>query len=365
MNQFLTDEYTAVIQKVIREVVNDPKTYKGARYLPSISLPVNRIRTEVIEATGGTTQEHLPGTDPKYIQSFGSRVQEYIPPKYKEKIRFDENDILYFRELGQNGTNVRGVQQRIDLAIDQLNRRIEARIELQRWRTIFDGGFTWMGKTISFGLPSQNRATPLSGAWSLDGVNANDSAKPIQDLRYWLTGGYAPFRKYNVSKIVMNPNTARWLLDNANTRAFLTSYGANAALSGYDINKVLNFLIPGLPEVEVYNAWYQEQTEVDNGQGGTKLQVGNAIYFIQDGEIFFEVSGLPGGDRLGEFVQTAHLAEGSIAQPGMGKFLLIEDNTAPGTKGGPSNPYVDILGGVYGGVKLDRGFDVLTADVGP
>ena len=45
------------------------------------------------------------------------------------------------------------------------------------------------------------------------------------------------------------------------------------------------------------------------------------------------------------------------------RILVIEDNTAPGTKGGPMNPYIDLVAGVYGGVKLDRGFDVLTAKV--
>lgn len=359
MNDFLTNEYTEVIQKLIREVVNDPATYKGARYLPSISLPVNKVRTEVVEATGGLTQEHMPGTQPKYIDSFGTRVQEYTPPKYKEAIHYEEEKILYLRELGQNGRNVRGVQKYIDLDIDRLNRRIEARIELQRWRTIFDGGFTYMGKTVSFGIPSQNRATPIGALWSLDGVTANNLANPIIDLRHWLTGGLGAFRKYSVSKIVMNPNTARWILDNNNTRQFLTSYGANPGLTGYDINKVLNFLIPGLPEVEVYNGWYQTESKDGNG----KIVVSDAIYFIQDGEIFFEVSNLPGGDKIGEFVQTLHLAEGTVEQPGQGKFLVIDDNTAQGTKGGPANPYLDLIGGVYGGVKLDRAFDVLTAKV--
>lgn len=359
MNQFLTTEFTEVIQKVIREVVNDPSTYMGAKYLPSVSLPVNKVRTEVIEATGGLTQEHLPGTQPKNIQSFGTRVQEYVPPKYKETIHYDENKILFLRELGNNARNVRGVQKYIELDIDRLNRRIEARIEKQRWDTIFNGGFTWMGKTISFGVPAGNRAVPVGAVWSLDSISANNSANPIVDLRYWLTGGLDTFRKYRVSKIVMNPNTARFLLDNNNTRQFLTSYGANPGLTGYDINKVLNFLIPGLPEVVVYNGWYQDESVDAAG----KISVTNAIYMIPDGYIFFEVSNLPGGDRIGEFVQTLHLADGTIEAPGQGKFLVIDDNTAPGTKGGPANPYLDLVAGVYGGVKLDRGFDLLTAKV--
>lgn len=357
MNEFFTNEYTQVIQKLIREVVNDPSTYVGSRYLPSIALPVSRVNTEVIEASGGLTEEHLPGTSPKYVQSFGTRVQEYQPPFYKEAIHYDEKRILFLRELGQNGRNVRGAQQYIDLDIDRLNRRIEARIEKQRWDTIFNGGFSWMGKTVSFGIPAGNRATPVGAVWSSDGVSANNTANPIIDLRYWLMGGLTVFRKYKVTKILMNPNTARWLLDNSNTRAFLTSYGANPNLGNYDLNKVLQFLIPGLPPVETYDGWYQTESVVAN-----KLTVSDAVYFVPDGYLFFETS-LPGGDKIGEFMQTIHLATGSIDSPGFGKFIVVEDNTQPGSKGGPGNPYVDLVAGVYGGVKLDRAFDVLTAKV--
>ena len=357
MNEFLTNEYTEVIQKVIREVVNDPSTYKGSKYLPSVALPVNKVRTEVIEASGGVTSEHRPGTQPKYIQSFGTRVQEYQPPFYKEAIHYDEEKILFLRELGQQGRNVRGVQKYIDIDIDRLNRRVEARIELQRWNTILNGGFSWMGKTISFGIPSANRLLPTGAAWASGGV-ANNSANPIVDLRYWMMGGSSAVRKYNFTKMVMNPNTARFILDNTNTRAYLTSYGANPKLDSYDLSKVLNFLIPGLPEVEVYNGWYQ--TESVDGSG--KIVVSDAVYFIPDGYIFFENS-LPGGDSIGEFMQTLQLATGTMQDPGFGKFLVVEDCTAPGTKGGPTNPFVDIVGGVYGGVKLDRAFDVVTAYV--
>lgn len=356
-NEFLTNEYTEVIQKLINEVVNDPSTYMGAKYLPSVALPVSKVRTEVIEATGGLTNEHVPGSAPQYIQSFGTRAQEYEPPFYKEAIHYDEKRILYLRELGNNGRNIRGIQQYIDKDIDRLNRRIEARIEKQRWDTLFNGGFTYMQKTISFGIPAANRAVPTGAVWSSDGLNANNSADPIRDLRYWLMGGLAAFRKYTVTGIVMNGNTARWILDNSNTRAYLTSYGANPNMKEYDLNTALQFLIPGLPKVTVYNGWYQTESVV-NG----RIQVSDAIFFIPDGYIFFECS-LPGNDVIGEFMQTIHLSSGSIDNPGFGKFLVIEDNTQPGSKGGPGNPYLDIIGGVYGGVKLDRGFDVLTAKV--
>jgi hypothetical protein len=355
-NEFLVDEYTSELNELIREVVNDPSTYLGSKWLPSRTVAVNRIRNEVVEATGGLTQEHVPGTAPKAVQRGGQRVQEFQPGFYKEYVLYDESDILYLREMGQNDPSKRGIRQKIDLDIDMLNRRMEARIELLRWQAIFDGSFTWLGKTVSFSVPAANRVTPLGGDWSTDGINANNGSNPVLDLRYWLTGGYAPYRKYNVEEIVMNANTARWVMDNTNTRSWLESIGANPNIGKWDINTVLQLLIPGCPPVTVYKGWYQEQTLV-----GQKLEVGNAIYFVPDGLIYF--ANTPMGDKIGSFDQTLQLASGSIESPGVGKFLVVEENIAPGTKGGPANPFIQIIGGVYGGPNLKRGFDLLTGQV--
>ena len=355
-NSFFQDEHTSLLQKLVREVVNDPSTYLGSKYLPSIALAVRRIRTEVVQASGGLTNEHAIGTDPKYIQSTGTRVQEFEPPAYKESILYNEEKILYLRELGQNDSSKRGIRQFIDLDVDKLNRRLEARIEYLRWQAIFGGQFTYFGKTFVYGIPAANTVVPTV-LWSLDGINANASANPIQDLRFWLTGGQANYRKYKFSKIVMNPNTVRWILDNANTQALIKTYFSAENFGDYDVSKVLKMLLPGLPPIEVYNGWYQSET-VDATTGN--VTVGDAIFFVPDGKIFFEAS-LPDGDKIGEFVQGLNLGSGTIDNPGFGKFLIIEDNTAPGTRGGPKNTFIDITAGVYGGPKLDRPFDVLTA----
>lgn len=361
-NEFITNEQTAVIQKLIREIVNDPSTYRGSQWLPSVALPVRKVRNEVIEASGGLTNEHVPGTSPHYVQSFGTRVQEFVAPQYKEAIHYDEAKILYLRELGQTDTSKRGIKQYIDNDSDRLNRRLEARIEKLRWDAIFTGSFSWMGQTFSYGIPNANRATPLGAAWSTDGINANNSANPLIDYRYWTMGSLAQFRKYKITRAIMNGVTSRWILDNTNTRSFVASLGANSVFSGggFNLDDVVKYAVPGAPRIEVYDGWYQ--TESVNADG--KIVVSDAVFFIPDGYIFFECA-LPGGDKIGEFVQGAHLAQGSVEAPGYGKFFVVDDNLASGTKGGPGNPYMDLIAGVYGGVNLQRSFDVLTAYVGP
>lgn len=358
-NEFISDEQTEVMQGLIREIVNDPSTYLGSKYLPSIALPVRKIRNEIIEASGGLTNQHAAGNDPQYIQSFGSRVEEFVGPQYKEAIHYDEDKILWLRELGQNDKSKRGIKQYIDLDFDRLKRRLEARVEYERWNAIFNGSFTWMGKTFSYGIPAGNRVTPLTAVWSSDNVNENNSANPLKDLRYWTKGGSAALRKYKITKVIMNGNTARWILDNTNTKAFVESLGASPAFSeGFTLDQVIKFAIPGSPPVEIYNGWYQTESVDSDG----KITVSNATYFIPDGYIMFE-SQLPGGDMIGEFVEGSHLATGSVESPGYGRFFVVDDNLASGTKGGPKNPYMDLVAGVYGGVNLKRSFDVLTAKV--
>jgi hypothetical protein len=42
MSEFFTDEHTEVLQKLVREVVNDPATYLGAKYMPPWRCPLTR-----------------------------------------------------------------------------------------------------------------------------------------------------------------------------------------------------------------------------------------------------------------------------------------------------------------------------------
>jgi hypothetical protein len=353
MSKVFADAYTRVLQEMIREIETDPAEYLGAKYMPAIEIPSTSVFVDVLEARGGLTKEHTLGNDPQSVPRRQFRTQQYSPGAYKEFIRFNEADILRLRELGQNDQSQRGIRQHLNENALVLNNRVEARMELLRWQAILNGTYVYDGKTVDFGKPGNHDVAPTV-PW-LIGANANPLATPVQDLRYWIMGGYAPFRKYKKTKCIMNPNTARGVLDNPNVQSLIQTRFAAESYKLHDINAVLGFLIPGMPPVEIYEGWYQSES-VDATTG--VITVGDAIYFIPDGRIFFECK-LPNDNKVGDVVMSLSLANGSVESPVPGKFLLVDEHI----EDRPGNPYIDLFSGFYGGPRLKRGFDVLTATV--
>lgn len=360
-NVFFTTNYTSMLQRVVQEVVSDPTKYLGVKYIPSRNVPSDVVQADIIEAYGGLTIEHSYDSDVEYVQKPSTRTEEFKPGVYREAIHWGEADILKLRKLGQNDRSQRGIRQYINMSVDKLNLRLEQRLEKLRWDAIFTGGFSYFNRTFSYGIPSTNQVTPIGAVWSTDGINANNAANPLTDLRFWCTGGQANFRKYKITKIISNPNTARWFLDNTNVRAYIQNAMANPTFKSYGVNEVAGFFIPGAPEWEIYDGWYMTESYSDTNNPNRPV-ASNANYFIPDGYLFFETA-LPDQNQIGELQLGLNLADGSIDNPGMGKFLVVDENVAPGTKGGPGNPWIDIVCGANAGVNLYRAFDVLTAKV--
>lgn len=358
MSTVFAAAHTRLLQEVIREIETDPTEYKGAQYMPAIEIPTATVFVDVLEARGGLIQEHTIGADPQSAPRRQFRTQQYAPGFYKEFIRFNEGDILRLRELGLNDQSKRGIRQHLNENALVLNNRIEARMELLRWQAIFNGSYVYDGKTVSFGVPSQNNVAP-SVPWGFSSggfyTTTNPAATPIQDMRYWVLGGYAPFRKYVITKIIMNPNTARMVLDNPNVQSLIQSRFASDLYKQHDLNALFGFLVPGMPPIEIYKGWYQaESINATTGQ----LTVGNATFFIPDGSVFFECK-LPDMNKIGDVVMSLNLSNGSVDSPAPGKFILVDEHI----EDKPLNPYIDVIGGFYGGPRLKRPFDTLTATV--
>ncbi len=359
MSTVFAAAHTRVLQEVIREIETDVTEYRGAKYMPSVEIPATTVFVDVLEARGGLVSEYALGTDPQAAPRRQFRTQQYAPGAYKEFIRFNEGDILRLRELGLNDQSKRGIRQHLNENALVLNNRIEARMELLRWQAILNGTYVYNGNTVSFNVPSANNVLPAA-PWGLSsgGVYTvtNPAATPVQDMRYWIMGGYAPFRKYKITSIVMNPNTERMVLDNPSVQSLIqTRFAGDQAYKQHNINEVMSFLVPGLPPIEVYKGWYQ--TESISSTTG-EITVGNAVYFIPDGSIYFECK-LPDNNKIGDVVMTLSLANGSVDSPSPGKFILVDEHI----NDRPGNPYIDLFGGFYGGPRLKRPFDTLTATV--
>jgi len=357
MSSVFAAEHTRVLQEVIREIEVDPTEFLGVKYLPTVEIPSTTVFVDVLEARGGMVQEHTVGADPKSSNRRQFRTQQFAPGAYKEFIRFNEGDILRLRELGLNDMSKRGIRQHLNENALVLNNRIETRIEFLRWQAIFGGSYSYDGKTINFGVPSQNQVSPTTPWGQVVGGNyvTNPGSTPVQDLRFWILGGYAPFRKYKVTKVIMNPNTARVILDNAGVQSLIQYRFAAETYKMHDVNAVMGFLVPGMPEIEIYGGWYQnDSVNATTGQ----ITVSDAVYMIPDGKIFFEVK-LPDNNKIGDMVMTLSLSNGSVDNPAPGKFVMVDEHIED-NKG---NPYIDLIGGFYGAPRLKRYMDVLTASV--
>lgn len=346
-------EHTQVLEEVLREIETNPEEYKLAPYMPSIDVPSSTIFIDVWEARGGLLQEHVMGSDPKSGGRRQFHTQQYSPGAYREFIRFNEEDILRLRQLGMNDQSQRGIRQHLNENALVLNNKAEARMEYLRAQAIFNGEYVYNGKTIDFGVPAANDVAPVQ-PWMIAG-NANPLATPIADIRFWTLGGYAPFRKYKITKMLMNKNTVRCFLDNPNVQSLIQSRFAAETYKQHDINAVLQFLIPGCPPVEEYDSWYQTET-VDPTTGA--ITVSDAVYFIPDGRIFFEAK-LPQGNKIGDVVMSLNLSNGSVDSPTAGKFIIVDEHI----QDRPGNPYIDVFCGFNGGPRLKRPQDVLTATV--
>lgn len=355
--ELISPAYTRALGEVIREIEPDPNLYRGAQYMPAVERPTNNVYVDVWERTGGATLEHTLDTDPLNIQKKGFRTMQFSAGAYREGLRYGESDILRLRELGTNDLTKRGIQQHLEENAKRLNLRIETRMELLRWQVIFNGAYVYDGKSIDFGIPSANNVAPIANWATGSGATLapNASADPINDLRFWLMGGYDTFRLYTVKKLVMNPNTARMILSNPKVQTQIYPAIQGGRLQDYNLNGILGFLLPGMPEVDVYNGTYLAES-IDPITG--RITTGAATYFIPDGKIFFETN-LPDGNKIGEIQMTLNLSNGSIEAPTAGKFVVTDQRGLANVQ----NPYLALYAGFNGGPALTRSFDLLTASV--
>lgn len=342
----LVNDYTQELEAVMQETIADPSTWIGENYMPINEVGSRTLRAVIEEGSGGMTREHVINTDPHLVQRPGRRVVEYRAGFYREKLDLDEDTILHLRDYGNSNLALRGVQNEIEAALLKARRRIQTRMEYERWNTIFTGIYTYLGLATDFGVPGGNRVTPTV-PWATAAT-----ATPLKDIRTWVT---ETFRKYRIDEIVMNQKTANKMLATTEVSTLLSAVGGRQAELRNDPSALLNFSFPGAPPIRVYDEWYQ--TETLDGSDKDKLVLSAPVGFVPDDLLYFVHR--PMGESVGDFVMTPNIQNGSVNALGSGVFVVIDDKT----EDDPGNPRIEVIAGFNGGPRLRRPFDVLTGDV--
>lgn len=362
---------TAMIEKFIMQIgTNWDPVFSLTKYFPDATYPTEKIFVEVADPIAGMTAEYGFGEPVPEVKKINVHAYEMTPASFREQAIINEKDILFIRERGSKDPAVRGLFQRLFLESLNLYARMQVRKKYLISKAVYEGQITYKNKVISYGIPSAN-IMPVTAAWATL-VNGkyliNDSAKPMDDIYYALTS-YQPFQIRNAytRELIMNPTTARWLMGNANTKDFIKYAFNNSSIfndaKSFSSQSQLNssafqYVIPELGVKIVVDS----QVKMNEDSLGNPLTT-STEYIIPDGKILVAVDPVGYGGPLGEFAMTLAVQNGGFANPEAGMYLSVEDNTAPGSRGGLTNPFINLVAGFNGLPKIDRPFDIQIIDV--
>lgn len=314
----LTFPTTQEINHIVRNRIVDPTKFRGMEFCPVVSAYAARIQVDVINATFGITPPHALNAEPSVATLTGQSMRDYATGYWRETYRLNEEELLYARQEGTY--NERAGRLRVIRRSNELNDRLDTRVEQLRWSSLVNGNVNVNANgvkyTVDMKIPTANK---VSYPWISD-VNHDilGDIAAMQEL-YFGTGA-------KLDTIYMNHQLAKALAANATIRDLLKQSVYAVNLSASNISKAMQILFPEV-KFEVYTEGYSA-----NGTTFTPFIPANSFVGVGKG---FEV-GM-------DFCTTLALQNGGMDNPQPGKFSAIEDKSA-----NEKNPHVDITVGING-----------------
>lgn len=309
---------TQEINHIVRNTITDPTKFRGVEFAPVVSAYAARIQVDVINATAGITPPHALNSEPKVATLSGQSVRDYATGYWRETYRINEEELLYARQEGTY--NERAGRLRVMRRSNELNTRLDTRIEQLRWTSLVTGKVqvndNGVNYTVDHKIPASNKVTL---PWV---SNANqDIVADIETLKELYLGTGA-----ELDTIFLSIQVAKALASNAVVKDLLKQSVYAVNLSTSNLPKALQLLFPEV-KFEVYKEGY--------GDGK-----GNFIQFMPAGSFV----GVGKGGEVGmDFCTTLALQNGGMEKPQPGKFSAVEDKSA-----NEKNPYVDVTVGING-----------------
>lgn len=364
---------TVAVTDLLREIgtVMDIGSFYSHYIKDTLSEAVTVI-VETINPIQGAQNPRKQGQPFTPVQKLGNQSASFTPGYWGDKIDVTEQDILYLREIGVNNFSIRGIAQYLSLWTEQLAVRAYTLKNLLLQQAIFQGQYSWYGQTFSFGVPSQNTLTPITGQpWATlqNGVYlTNQNAQPLTDIRYFISNNAALRRlKPFIKGVAMNRNTHTWFYENNEVQQLIQyGYMANPDIiskepRGVTMEGMIEYFLGGDIKVGVIvdDSTYQADAYDPVGNAA-----GTVNYFIPDGKILFVYDFSSYGGDMVDYVYTPAIQNGGAyldARPGL--FMVMEDLTKAGTFGGYETPSIKLLCGSNSMPRVKRPNDLFVLSV--
>lgn len=371
-------DYNAVVDGLVWQIGSSlDDHFSLSEAFPDKPIPAtDQIFVEWIEGAKGLASDYLYGDNVPEVRRLSRGAYSYEAPAIREQKIYREQDILFTREMGSGNFAERGILQQI--SYDSLDGYVKmiSKKKYQLSQFVFNGSFTFSPAsgsapiTVSSGVPAGNTLLPIGAVWGVASGGTyipNVGANPIADIQYWFSSA-GPLKRLLpfVKSLVMNPNTQFLFLQNANVQSYANRILTNNALMNssdvFSMAKVAEITVPSVKKFDIVIDYSGYQPDVVTA--GVPVDTTPLTYFIPDGYIFFELE-IPAsyGSPIGDYVFLGQLQNGGFVNPTPGPFIVLEDNTAPGTRGGLGNPFLSLIYGYAGGPRIRRPNDLVIARV--
>lgn len=308
---------------VVKKIPYNPK-YIGNTILPDGQQFAEDLQWTIYGPLGGMTKPHNVDAEPRGVK-FPIIEEKKLKTEYwKDVTVFSESDILYIKRLGT--WNQRAGMELITERLRQMNARLDTRIEWCRWQAL-SGELQIIDeeiqkyRVINYEIPQENY---MNAGWPWDDYDNADIISDLQAVcaRFRGTGAGRPH-------IYMNAFTAKFMAQNKAIRELVKQSTSVLQIGQDNIGELVMQLVGGISGIHVYDEGYI-------------LETGDFNSFIRDYVVICIAQGPP-GERLGEFVSTISLHNGTIDNPQPGKFVIVKDRLA-----NEFNPSYALGVGIYG-----------------
>jgi hypothetical protein len=327
------------IDAAIRKMKSDPENFLGSSFAPVVHSYFQEIEYDEIYGPQGMARAHALDAEPGMAEFPRVVKKSFKPAYFKEMHRINESDILRLGQLGGTRQQKITARQLIGAALDNLNGRIENRIEWMRWQALLNGGLSISENGIiiaaQYGVPGENLAKTVSASWA-----DKQTSKPVEDILrveqdFVGTG-------YRLGEVYMNSYTAQLFCLSDDTRQYYSGAGIQEKVLPGNLSRYSGGLFPGIG-INIYVEGYEDEN-------GTfqKFIPDNKVVFLGDaaaGEIMDVVS-----------VPSLHSPTG---EPLPGKFAFVIDKSGQSE----ANPHYDIVAGIYCLPRIRRPEAVMVMDV--